>query len=159
MIRENRVFGPLSQAQLVWGDAVFFLGRSAFLTRLARQSAQERELTMTRFVVILACHRAHDFAVEVLQAAAAADLVPASLATALERVVRQSATCSAGLVGRLLVGAALASGFYVISLPFASLRLPAKYYFKRRTGAVWYLLWRATARGGELNASVSDTVI
>ena len=77
-IRRNLFHGFTSQPQLIWGDAVYVLSLEHLLKRLAAVPVEKREQILVKFAVILLTHGVHDFAIEVIEAAAQSGLMPAN---------------------------------------------------------------------------------
>jgi hypothetical protein len=107
--------------------------------------------------VVLLAYRVHDYAMEAVRAAESSGLVSAPMAAALAGWIRTAARVTVGHWIRLLAGAVLAAGVCLLALPVGSARQMALPYFKRRLGYLFHSLWRGTARGGALDASVSDS--
>ena len=147
-VRNNGLLGYSSQPQMIWGDAVFLLSRPAFLQRLQACASFERTSLLTRFVLILLCHGIHDYAIEVIDAAATAQLVPESHRQTLRASVFASADTSLAYFLKLGAGVLIALGGCLITLPFAGARSHARYYLKQRVGRLAYDVWRFASRGG-----------
>jgi FkbM family methyltransferase len=157
MIRRNRLHTPLSQPQLVWGDAIYFLSRRALFDRLTPLRPEQRRVALTRFVLLLLCHRVHDFALEVVEAALAERLLTREAGDTLGQTIDRSARHRSGFCIKTLAGVALAASVYVAAFPMAKSRKLATLYWRRRAGYLFYYLWRRTAVEGVLEGSVSDT--
>ena len=147
-VRNNGLVGYSSQPQYIWGDAVFFLSRPAFFRRLENVAPAERTALLTRFLTILLCHGVHDYALELLEAAGAARLVPATDTEKLRHIVEKSADTSGFYFFKLTLGLLVSLAGWVVSLPFAGPRQHAVYYVKQRGGRLAYDLWRLASRGG-----------
>jgi len=147
-VRNNGLLGYSSQPQMIWGDAVFLLSRTAFLQRLQSCAPPKRTPLLTRFVLILLCHGVHDYAIEVIDAAAAAQFVPESTRQTLRSSVQASADTSPAYFFKLGAGVLVALAGCLVTLPFAGARSHAWFYLKQRSGRLTFDLWRLTSRGG-----------
>jgi hypothetical protein len=156
MLRRNRLHSTLSQPQLVWGDAVYFLGQEALFARLEALAPRARGATLTRFILLLLCHRIHDYALEVAEVAKARQLITKEIADSLAESVRRSAHRRAGFLVKCLAGALLAAATFAVSSPFPRPRRLARLYWRRRAGYLFHYLWRGTALEGVLEGSISD---
>ncbi len=110
-------------------------------------------------MILRVAQGAGDSAGDIVGARPAGALADADLTTELEAMVRKSARVGFWTLPTLLFGLALGTAIYVGAFPVPSARRQATFYLKRRAGQFFYLLWRVTARGGELNASVSDPAL
>ena len=72
-VRANALFGATSQPQLVWADALYLRDRNSILAMLAKADDAQRTLTLTRMVVVLLVYGAHDYALDLVEAARAAE--------------------------------------------------------------------------------------
>lgn len=157
MIRENALYNALAQPQCVWGDAVYFLSRESLFARLQKLPGERRAAALAKMVVLLVKHRIYDYSIELIQHAASAGLIEAEITQALEDSVRRSARVPSSYFLRLAAATILATIIFCLALPFKEARRWATFYLKRRAGAMFFYLWRLTARGGELNGTVSES--
>lgn len=156
MMRRNQLHGPLSQPQLVWGDALYFQSRVKFFERLDAIPAEQRAARLAKFVILLLAHRIHDYALEIILAARTTGHIAPELLRELELMTRRSAKVPLTYVLKATVATALAAAIYVATLPISAARRDATFYLKRRAGHLFYYFWRICARGGECNAGISD---
>ncbi len=155
-IRRNLVYGFTSQPQLIWGDAIYFLSRESLLKRLSATPVEKREELLVKFVVILLSYGAHDFAMEVIEAAVQSCLVPEDLAGELRKAVESSMDRSMLYFLKCFAGVLFAASLYACAWPIPRARQRAASYVKQRAGRLFYLLWRATAHGGPQGSCISD---
>jgi FkbM family methyltransferase len=155
-IRNNGLHGFTSQPQMLWGDAVYFLRREKLLERLAVLPSEERDAALVRFVVLLLCHGVHDYAIEVVDAAAGAKLVSPALAASVKAAVAKSADTSIGYFLWSAVGMGFSLAVYLGCWLVPSARLRAMYYVKQRAGRLFYDLCRWAALAGLPHNSCID---
>ena len=72
-MRANALCGATSQPQLVGADALYLRDRDFILAMLAKADDAQRTLTLTRMVVVLLVYGAHDYALDLVEAARAAE--------------------------------------------------------------------------------------
>lgn len=90
-VRANGVYGALSQPQLAWADAIYFRDRDWAIARIARaQGKAEGERRLAAITAILLAYGAHDYAVEIIDAAREAGAVETGFAEAAARSVSAS---------------------------------------------------------------------
>jgi FkbM family methyltransferase len=116
-VRANGVHGALSYPQLAWADAVYFRDREWAVRRIAESNvAAEAERRLAAISAILLAYGAHDYAVEIVDAARQRGAVDARFAEDAARSVTDSlvevlpfvARGSAALVLSTLLAAPLA---------------------------------------------------
>lgn len=156
MMRRNLAWSPVSHPQLVWGDGVYFLTAGSFFARLRHKKPSEREFLLTRFIVILLAHRAHDYAMEIIERTESERLIEDVLLSELKSSVDQAARHSTRLFFKAVAGTVLAAMVYPVAWLSPATRPLATFFWKKRAGFLFFFLWRLCARGGERNASVSD---
>jgi FkbM family methyltransferase len=147
-IRKNGLHGFSSEPQLIWGDAVFCLGKEPFLRRLKDETPANRGSLASRFVVILLCHGIHDYAIELVEAATAAGLLDAADANSLKNSIIASTDQSIWHLAWSSCGLAFALAIFLLCLPLPGARVRGRYYVKQRAGRLFYELSRWAARGG-----------
>jgi len=156
-IRKNNHHGYASAPQLIWGDAIYFLSREAFLKRLSTLNQSIRDQQVAKFVTLLLCHNIHDFAIEIIEAAAKANLSPA-VAAQLRQSVENSMTRSPLHVLWLAVGVGYALTLLAASLPFSGLRTRAMFYVRQRVAHLGRTLMRWGQMAGYPKKSVIEDV-
>jgi FkbM family methyltransferase len=152
--RRNLVHGANSRPQVVWADAVYFLSRPAFLDRLAAAPADRRAALTAKFLVALLAYGAHDYALEIVEATAS--LIPRRVADALRQCVLESVESYRRRIAREGAGFVFALVAFIVALPLTPARRRAAPYLKRRAGALFHTLYRASARAGVANACLAD---
>lgn len=121
-IRSNDVFGLFSRAQVIWGNAIYFMKREAFLNRLKDEAPSARKALLAKFLIILLTYQAHDYAYEVVSHALDRKLISDQEAEEARRII--AAAMSIGIQNLLtaLVGALLSTVGLFLFLPVAHLR-------------------------------------
>ncbi len=155
-LRTNRTYGANSNPQIVWADAVYFLNRESMLRRLQESSPDGRRILLVKFVTLLLCYGAHDYAVEITDAARSAGLADAADAEDLKRAVEQSVRGFADVLIRSALGAVLSLCLWIVSLPFARARNRALQYLKRHVSECSDALSRFSNRCGVNGSCVPD---
>jgi FkbM family methyltransferase len=156
MLRKNTVYGATTRPQLMWGDAVYLLGNRSFQARL--QASSDPDALLAAFAAILLLHDAHDYAVEIAGVARTSRRCTNGLCDDIESAARVAAAASPRRLMLLLLGASLAAVVRVSTWPFPPARQMGIWYFRRRWGALFHLLWRMNCRSGALDGSASDVV-
>lgn len=159
-VRDNGLHGFTSQPQVVWGDAVYLLTREQFLKRLATLPGSEREPLLARYLLILLSHGVHDYAWELIEAAAKVGHISPSAAAGWKDSVKRSTDRSVFYFLWQLVGVSFALLVWLSGLLVPSARLRTTFYFKQRLGRLSYELWRWCSRGGApLNSTIDDPFV
>ena len=159
-IRNNGLHGHTSEPQLIWGDAVYFLGREALLKRLAALNQEHQKAALAKFVVILVRHGVHDYAWDIVEAARAAGRIPREFADSLQALVKNSMDTSAWYFVKAVFGVVFALLILVASCPLAEPRKRAVYYVKQRVGRLGYALSRWAALQGRIpNSFLGDPFV
>jgi hypothetical protein len=106
-IRQNGLWGGNSNAQLAWGDAVYFRPDAWVLARLAaKPETAARDLSA--FVAVLLAYGCHDTALDMVRAVRDAELVSAATVDELEQSVLASVMTPATYLLRGLAATVLA---------------------------------------------------
>jgi len=151
-LRHNLVYGANSNPQLIWGDAVYFLKREQLLERL--RTEEQAHIILSKFIAILLGYGAHDYAVEVIDAAFSAKLVSEAIAKNLKKAVSLSVVNPTAYFFRSLSGVIFASLLYLLSVPIGSLRRRSAAYLKKRMANLLHHL--SVVRGGIYDSCISD---
>jgi FkbM family methyltransferase len=155
-LRHNLVYGANSNPQLIWGDAVYFLKRDQLLERLRTVSSEDKTLMLSKFIAILLGYGAHDYAVEVIDAAFSAKLVSEAIANDLKKAVTSSVVNPTAYFFRCLSGVIFAVFIYLLSAPIGALRRRSGAYLKKRMANLLHHLSKSVARGGIYDSCISD---
>lgn len=159
-IRNNGLHGHTSEPQLIWGDAVYFLGRESFLKRLAALDEGRQKAVVAKFVVMLVRHGVHDYAWDMVEAARVAGRIPREFAEALQALVKNSMDTSAWYFIKAVLGVVFALLIFVASCPLAEPRKRAVYYVKQRVGRLGHALSRWAALQGRIpNSFLGDPFV
>lgn len=159
-VRDNGLNGFTSQPQVVWGDAVYLLTREQFLKRLAALTEPEKEPLLARYLVILLSHGVHDYAWELIEAAAKAGHLSPGAAAGWKDSVKRSTDRSVFYFLWQFVGVNFALLVCLGGLLVPPARQRAAFYFKQRLGRLSYELWRWCSRGGApLNSTIDDPFV
>ncbi len=157
-LRSNGAYGPLSRPQLAWADAVCFRNRTWVLTRLekaANQEAAERDLAA--FIAILLVFGAHDYALELANAASSAQLTSDSFVREAKESIHRSVP---GYWLFALRGSAALAVALLLALPlmFASSRgrLVARGLIARQAAPLFDAMARAARRSGPARSLLPD---
>jgi FkbM family methyltransferase len=153
-LRHNLVYGANSNPQLIWADAVYFLKRDQLLERLRTVSSEDKTLILSKFIAILLGYGAHDYAVEVIDAAVGAKLVSEAIANDFKNAVTSSVVNPTAYFFRCLSGVIFAVFIYLLSVPIGSLRRRSGAYLKKRMANLLHHL--SVARGGIYDSCISD---
>lgn len=155
-VRRNRVSCATAQPQLIWADAVYFLDRRTFLSRLRGAAPDTRIATLTKFVLLLLCYGSFDYALEVVDAAEAALLIPEDRAGGLRRVVVSSVQHSRrfilGQVGAVVVLMAA----FLVAAPSARARRSLGRRLSRGAGTLMHYLGRLARERGDHRYHMTD---
>lgn len=155
-LRNNLAYGYTSEPQIAWGDAVYFLNRRDFMSRLQKLASAERPALLAKFVVVLLSFGVHDYAVELIETALQEQHISTEAAHGLNLTVQKSIDGSPLFVVKSFAGVLFAGAIWLVSLPLAGARQRAGFYVKQRAGHLFRLLWRMTARGGPERSCISD---
>jgi FkbM family methyltransferase len=157
-VRANRVYGALSQPQLIWADAVYFRDRAWTLEQVA--GAASRQEAETRFCVILAillAHNAHDYAAEIVAALAKKDAIAPDAAEAAHESVSQSLMPLGSFAARGTLALLLA---LIAAAPLAFFgtrgRAVGRDIIAAQAGPLFDALLRWARRGGLDRSCVTD---
>ncbi|HEU65026.1 MAG TPA: FkbM family methyltransferase [Chlamydiae bacterium] len=64
-IRKNDVFSTKTNPQLIWGNAIYVLSKESLLKKFKNLSQEKREITFTKYIMILLIYHFHDYAIEI----------------------------------------------------------------------------------------------
>lgn len=155
-VRRNQVSCPTAQPQLVWADAVYFLDRRSLLKRLAGEGAAARDPMLTKFVVLLLCYGVFDYAMEVVDAAEAAQLIPGGRARDLRHAIRTSVRHA----GRFILGqvgaVAVLTVAFVVASPFSRARRSLGRRLSQGAGTLMHYLGRLMRESGDQRFHMTD---
>ena len=154
-LRRNLLYGVNSSPQIIWADAVYFLTKETFLKRLSQQSDSEKEADFVKFIIILLAYGAHDYAMELVDAAAQAKIVPAETIADVRKAVK--ASVANPFLSFLSCIFSVLFGFlmYLVSLPIRPVREIAYKFLKKRLLFLSRWLYHIT-RSGLYNSFLHD---
>jgi FkbM family methyltransferase len=156
-IRTNKVFGPRSRPQLIWGDVIYFQSGSAFCARLSGSTDESREILLTKYVALLLVHGYHDFAAQIVEEVAAAALCPKALYDDLKASVADSIAHPRAFLTRAWIATLLAIGLRLAASPFgATARRQMRELYARQAAQLFYYLYRDNMRAGLERSCVTD---
>jgi FkbM family methyltransferase len=155
-VRENALWGANSQAQIAWGDAVYFRPQAWALGRLADNPGQASR-DLCAFVAILLAYASHDAALDLVRAARAARLASTEVADDLEQAIHKSVVSPLPYLLRGFAALLLALLLALLSWPLGGARRQAGRAFLARQ-AVPFLgaAYRLVARQGLRHSCLAD---
>ena len=106
--------------------------------------------------MILLSFGAHDYAIEILEAAREAGLASAEFSAELSDAVKKSLDYSPLFLWKSFAGVLFAGVIFLASLPVPSTRPRAGYYLKQRSSAFFRLMLRRTTRSGPSQSCISE---
>lgn len=154
-IRSNKLFGLNSNPQVIWADAVYFLGRVSFQKRLASLLAEERANEVIKYVILLLCYGLHDHAMEITQIVEKEQLVSSNVIVEMKKSIKRSIANTPLYLLRQICGLFFALIVFPFSLPVSSFRGKARAYLKKRLAYLTRSLYNMT-RNGPYDACIHD---
>ena len=156
-VRNNGAFGATSRPQLIWADALYLRPRRQILDRLARTAADDRPALLARVLAMLLAYGAHDYALELVEAATSAGLLDQPVAEDARRAVAGSVVGTPAFVLRGSVALLLALAGWIILLPLGGRgRAVGRSIVARQAAPLFHALYRAASRGGLQASCISD---
>ena len=64
-IRNNNTFSSISNAQLIWGNAIYVLSKESLLKRIQNLPQSQKDIIFIKYITILLIYRFHDYAIEI----------------------------------------------------------------------------------------------
>lgn len=155
--RTGYAAGPRSEAQLVWADAIYFREIPSLLARVEAQTGERRDALLTKMVALLLAYGFHDFAAELADRAADAELCSAALKYEVDVSVAASAAFPGRFAMRARAALALAGLMRLAALPFgATAREVMRQIYRRRAAELHDHLSREYRRAGYDYSSYAD---
>jgi FkbM family methyltransferase len=156
-VRANGLFGATSRPQLVWADALYLRDRAWMLAKLAKADGQDRAVMMARMIAVLLVYGAHDYALELVDAADAAGSLDAPTANELRAAVVGSVVSTPAFLLRGGIALTLALAVGVVLLPFGQRgRAVAGSIVAKQAAPVFNTLYRSAARAGLQASCIPD---
>jgi FkbM family methyltransferase len=155
-IRRNGCWGPGSQPQLVWADAIYLLSIAAALERARPLAPSERSGLLLRLILAAVIHGAHDYALEAVEAFQAEGLVDASAAGNLKAFIKANVQTAIALVIQRSAHLILALLVLAGSLVWVRHRASAVQFFRASAARLFHSLYLCFARTGEQRGVVAD---
>lgn len=156
-IRNNGIFGATSRPQLIWADVVYFRDRSWSLSKLERASVPDRIVIMTKMMAVLLAYGAHDYALELIEAAVSAGHVTANQRADLIDAVKGSVIAVPGYVVRGSIALLLSLAVGAVLLPFGStFRAVGRQIVAKQAMPLFFTMYRSASRTGLQNSCISD---
>jgi FkbM family methyltransferase len=157
-LRGNRVYGALSQPQLVWADAVYFRDRAWILDRIAQAaSPEEAETRLCVILAILLAYNAHDYAAEIVAKVSESGVVASDTAEAARESVLRSLTSLGIFAARGALALLIA---LIVAAPLALLgsrgRGVGRDIIAEQAGPLFDALSRWARRGGLDRCCITD---
>jgi FkbM family methyltransferase len=156
-VRANGVFGATSRPQLVWADALYLRDRASMLAKLARANGPDRAVIMARLIAVLLAYGAHDYALELVDAAHTAECLDPPAAKELRAAVGGSVVSIPTFLLRGGIALTLALAVAVALLPFGRRgRLLGRSIVAKQAAPVFNTLYRSAARIGLQGSCIPD---
>jgi FkbM family methyltransferase len=156
-VRTNGLFGATSRPQLVWADVLYLRNRASILGNLAKADGPDRAVMMARMIAILLVYGAHDYALELVDAAHAAGSLDAPVANELRDAVVGSVVSIPRFLLRGSIALILAVAVGVMLLPFGRRgRAAGGSIVAKQAAPVFNTLYRSAARAGLQASCIPD---
>lgn len=155
-LRRNLTYGANSYPQLVWADAVYFLTLERVIERLSHLSKRERELDVAKYVVLLICYGAHDYAMEIVASTLEKDLISSEIAEELRQSIRSSVDNLFFDCIRRSIAVLFALSCYIIFLPVKPARKMGRKYLRKHLSLLTRSLSHIGSRGGINDSCLYD---
>jgi len=156
-IRNNGIYGATSRPQIIWADVVYVRDRSWSLARLEKAASSDRANILTKMVAVLLAYGAHDYAMELVEAAAAAGYVTSTESADLREAVLESVIPVPAFVIRGAIALCFALIFGAVLLPFgARFRAVGRQIVAKQAGPLFFALYRSASRTGLQDSCIAD---
>jgi FkbM family methyltransferase len=155
-VRTNGTFGATSCPQLIWADALYLRPREYILDRLGRSEGRARVGLLARLLAILLSYGAHDYALELVEAAGSARLIETPLLQEAREAVRGSVVSIPLYVLRGSLALSLAIFAWLLLLLARPGRGVGGSIVARQAGPLLHALYRSAKRSGLQRSCISD---
>lgn len=155
-VRENSLWGANTNAQIAWGDAVYFRPQAWVLGRLADNPGRASR-NLSACVAILLAYGAHDAALDLVRAAREDDLAGPAVAGDLEKAIHESVIGPWPYLMRGFAALCLALLVVMLTWPFGAVRRQAgRAFFARQAVTFLGAAYRLAARQGPRHSCLAD---
>jgi FkbM family methyltransferase len=156
-IRNNGIYGATSRPQIIWADVVYVRDRSWSLARLEQAASTDRAAILTKMIAVLLAYGAHDYAMELVEAAASAGYVSSKESVDLREAVTGSVISVPAFVVRGTVALILALLVGAVLLPFGSkFRAVGRQIAAKQAVPLFFALYRSASRTGLQASCIAD---
>lgn len=129
-VRKNKVFGINSRPQIIWGNALYFINKQKFLSKMDSLDSKEKSVYLTKLIMLLIQYRFHDYAIEIIQDCLKENYIDNKKYRFFEKQIKHSVSSSFLGFFKLIFALALALCIQGIVFPFSTQRSRAKYFLQ-----------------------------